>query len=43
MNQHWMNFKPDSNDLENLDLTLRIEDFDLDLFDYATLSKALIL
>ena len=35
--------KPDSNDLENLDLTLGIEDFDLDLFDYATLSKALIL
>ena len=36
MNQHWMTFqkifsKPDSNDLENPDLTLQIEDFDLDL------------
>ncbi len=36
MNQHWMTFqklfsKPDSNDLENSDLTLGIEDLDLDL------------
>ena len=36
MNQHWMNFqkifsKPNLHDLENPDLTLGIEDFDIDL------------